>query len=62
MGSAPACIVLARVAVAAKVSNPGEDSEDCPPGNVEQGPQLIEPGDRTVAEEVLEFLDVRVIG
>ena len=56
------CVVLARMAVAAEVSHPAEDSEDSPAGNVERASQFIEPGDRTVAEEVLEFLDIGIFG
>jgi hypothetical protein len=50
------------MAVAAEVSHPAEDSEDSPAGNVERALQFIEPGDRTVAEEVLEFLDIGIFG
>ena len=56
------CVVLACVAVAAKVSHPAEDSENSAAGNVQHTLQFIEQGDRPVAEEVFKFLDIGVFG
>lgn len=51
-------VVLARVTVTAEVSHSIEHSEDSPSGDVERASQLVDPGDETVAEEALEFLDM----
>src|SRR6266498_2079534 len=53
-------VVLACVAVTAEISHPAEHTEDGSSGNIERTLQLVEPGDETVAEEALEFLDVGV--
>jgi len=54
-------VIPARMAVAAEVSHSAEDPEDGPPGDAQRALQLIEPGNRTVAEEVLELPDIGVL-
>jgi len=55
-------VVPAGMAVAAQVSRPAQDPEDAPAGYSEGAPQLIEPGDRMVAEQLLQLLDIGITG